>query len=58
MENYITPEGEKVYKKVVDFIEKDIEKCCTEYNLDDLERITNVMFDWAEKIKKECNLKY
>ena len=27
MENYITPEGEKVYKKVVDFIEKDIEKC-------------------------------
>ena len=24
MENYITPEGEKVYKKVVDFIEKDI----------------------------------
>ena len=58
MENYITPEGEKVYKKVVDFIEKDIEKCSTEYNLDDLERITNVMFDWAEKIKKECNLKY
>ncbi len=58
MENYITPEGEKVYKKVVDFIEKDIEKCSTEYNLDDLERITNIMFDWAEKIKKECNLKY
>ena len=47
-----------VCKKVVDFIEKDIEKCSTEYNLDDLERITNIMFDWAEKIKKECNLKY
>lgn len=58
MENYITPEGEAVYKKVVSYLENELDKKANEYNMEDLQKMTETMFDLAARIKKESNLKY
>jgi len=58
MENYITPEGEAVYKRVVNFMEEEIAKKVTKYELDDLHKMTAAMLDLAARIKNDSNLKY
>lgn len=58
MENYITPAGEEVYFKVIDYIEKDIIAKSKDYNEEEVTKIRDILIDIATRIKHDFKLKY
>ena len=59
MKNYITKEGERVYKKVRDYFKDKFENSKFENEkIKIVEQTTDTLFKMAEEIKKEYNLKF
>ena len=58
LENYLTKEGEELYKNVREYFSKLISIKTTDQEFKKTKEITQILFERTKKIKKEFNLKF